>query len=191
MAAMLNRGRGIWSRFTRAWRRSIAALHARARFPSELQETIAALRHELDAANQSASELQKAGKWQEAEVQAEKSQNTANKLNSMLTQIDQYELRVANALWAEKGYPFQRSYLDTVDKFYHTGGAFPVDFKENSEPARLRINAWIEDQTHNRIRDLLPPGSVDKTTALVLTNAVYFKGEWKRGAFCRRCHQDR
>jgi serine protease inhibitor len=90
----------------------------------------------------------------------------------------QYELLVANALWAEKTYPFQPSYLETIRKYYAQGGAFPADFRNQPEPTRLRINAWVEEQTRQRIKDLLPPGSVDPLTPLVLTNAIYFKGEW-------------
>ena len=57
-------------------------------------------------------------------------------------------------------------------------GAFPVDFKGDPEGERKKINAWVEQQTNNRIRDLMPAGSIDAVTRLVLTNAIYFKGEW-------------
>src|SRR5262249_5200702 len=46
------------------------------------------------------------------------------------------------------------------------------------DAARLKINAWANDQTHGKIQDLLMPGKVDSMTRLVLTNAVYFKGTW-------------
>ena len=91
----------------------------------------------------------------------------------------QYEIRVANALWGEKSYDFQKSYMDTIHKFYRTGGLFPVDFKGNFNGERLKINAWVEEQTNQRIKDLLPEGSLNDLTRLVLTNAVYFKGEWQ------------
>jgi serpin B len=42
----------------------------------------------------------------------------------------------------------------------------------------LHINSFIEEQTHNRIKDLLPEGSINSDTRLVLTNAVYFKDSW-------------
>ncbi len=99
-------------------------------------------------------------------------------MNALLTQVNQYELRVANALWAEKSYPFSPAYLATIHNYYGTGGAFPVDFKGNPEGERQKINAWVLEQTNQRIRDLMPPGSIDALTRLVLTNAIYFKGEW-------------
>src|SRR5262249_10967830 len=56
----------------------------------------------------------------------------------------------------------------------------PTDFAGAPEPSRARINAWVAGATRERIRDLLPPGSVTARTRLVLTNAVYFKGAWLR-----------
>jgi len=53
-----------------------------------------------------------------------------------------------------------------------------LDFRQNFEPARLKINDWAETNTKGRIKDLLPPGMVNELTRLVLTNAVYFKGDW-------------
>ena len=88
-----------------------------------------------------------------------------------------YELHVANSLWGQEGYPFKESFLDLVAK--HFGGGFNVaDFVRNAEVERVRINAWVEEATREKIEDLIPPGGVDSLTALVLTNAVYFKGQW-------------
>jgi serpin B len=89
-----------------------------------------------------------------------------------------YELRAANALWAEKTYPFSQKYLDTLKEHYRTGGAFPVDFIGNAEAVRERINGWVAEKTNDRIKDLMPKGSLDSDTRLVLTNAIYFKGDW-------------
>ena len=97
--------------------------------------------------------------------------------NRLRADVDLYELRIANALWAEKTYPFRRSYLDALQPIY---GAVlhPVDFKHNSEPVRVEINRWAEQQTNDRIKDLIPRGALDNHTRLVITNAVYFKGSW-------------
>jgi serpin B len=87
-------------------------------------------------------------------------------------------LNVANALWAEKSYPFKEDYFAKISKFYKTGGVFPVDFKGDSEKVRLQISSWVEDMTKERIKNLLPSGTVDDLTHLVLVNAIYFKGDW-------------
>ncbi len=88
-----------------------------------------------------------------------------------------YELHVANSLWGQEGYPFKESFLGLIEK--HFGGGFNVaDFVRDAEAERVRINAWVERETREKIKDLIPPGGVDSITTLVLTNAVYFKGQW-------------
>jgi serpin B len=88
-----------------------------------------------------------------------------------------YELNTANALWAQKDFTFLPTYFDTVGKYYG-GKVTNVDFKQNTEGSRTTINTWVEKQTKDKIKDLLPKGSVTPDTRLVLTNAVYFKGKW-------------
>ncbi|VAI41945.1 unnamed protein product [Triticum turgidum subsp. durum] len=53
-----------------------------------------------------------------------------------------------------------------------------VDFVSGAEQVRLRVNAFVADATKQLIRDILPPGSVDSSKAVVLANALYFKGAW-------------
>lgn len=88
-----------------------------------------------------------------------------------------YELSVANALWAQKGYPWRAAYKQTVSAIYGAG-LFDVDFVGNPEAARGQINHWVEGQTRDKIKDLLAKGIVTTDTRLVLTNAIYFKGTW-------------
>jgi len=87
-----------------------------------------------------------------------------------------FELHVADALWAQKDVNFLESYLQQVQSY---GAAFhPVDFKFSPDAVRGTINRWVEQETKDKIKDLLPPGSVSSNTSLVLTNAIYFKGSW-------------
>lgn len=88
-----------------------------------------------------------------------------------------YELKTANALWAQKDYPFLQNYLGTIEQYYN-GKTTNLDFASDTENSRLTINGWVEDQTNDKIKDLIPQGVLDPLTRLVLTNAVYFKGEW-------------
>ena len=87
------------------------------------------------------------------------------------------QLNIANALWAEKDYSFLRDFLDLTNKHYKAS-LIPVDFKNNAEQARIQINEWIEQKTNNKILDLIKPGILNELTRLVLTNAIYFKGDW-------------
>ena len=86
-------------------------------------------------------------------------------------------LRLANRLFGEKTFSFRQPYLDSL------GTAFgaplePVDFRGAPDASRQHINAWVAEATENRIRDLIPPGTVDADTRLALTNAIYFLGLW-------------
>ncbi|XP_075555042.1 iris-like isoform X2 [Dermacentor variabilis] len=87
-------------------------------------------------------------------------------------------LDVANRLYSEKTFVVLEDYISTLKKFYNST-VMPVDFKSSAEAARLAINAWVEETTKSKIKDLLPSGAVDSDTALVLINAIYFKGLWK------------
>jgi serpin B len=88
-----------------------------------------------------------------------------------------YQLSVANALWGQKGEGFKDDFLKLTRDNYGAG-LREVDFKDAAEAARQEINAWVEKQTHDKIKDLLKPGVVNPLTRLVLTNAIYFKGDW-------------
>jgi serpin B len=87
------------------------------------------------------------------------------------------QLHVANALWRQRGMELSPAFLDKTRRHY--GAGVPeVDFNSEREKARQEINGWVEQKTHQRIRDLLQPGIVDADSRLVLVNAIYFKGNW-------------
>jgi len=91
-----------------------------------------------------------------------------------------YQLSVANALWGQQGYeflPFLPKFLELTQTNYGAG-LRQVDFAGAAETARQTINAWVEDETQQKIRDLIAPGVLGSMTRLVLTNAIYFKGDW-------------
>jgi serpin B len=88
-----------------------------------------------------------------------------------------YQLTTANALWAQKGYPFKPDYFNIVKADYGAG-LNDADFAGATEEARQTINGWVEKQTNDKIKDLLPKGILTANTRLVLTNAIYFKGDW-------------
>lgn len=90
---------------------------------------------------------------------------------------DALQLRVVNALWGQRGHSFLPAYLDTLAESYGAGVNL-VDFVRDAEGERGRINAAVSAQTSGRIPTLLPEGSVNAATRLVLTNAVYFKASW-------------
>lgn len=93
------------------------------------------------------------------------------------SRLNAYTLRTANALWAEKTHPFLPDYLGIADRYYDAKTT-NMDFIYRPEKSRIIINQWVEDKTGDQIKDLIPPGAIDSSTALVITNAIYFKGTW-------------
>jgi serpin B len=89
-----------------------------------------------------------------------------------------FELTLVNQAWGRKGYAFLDSYLDVLGQNYGAG-LFLLDFGQ-SEKARTTINTWVQEQTKDRIKNLLPVNSISGSTALVLTNAIYFKASWQQ-----------
>ncbi|MGB2983343.1 MAG: serpin family protein [Candidatus Bipolaricaulia bacterium] len=89
-----------------------------------------------------------------------------------------FSFHVVNAMWPQTGYPFLESFVGTLTTNYGAG-LRELDFETDPESARLTINDWVSDQTEERIQDLLPEGTVDESTRLVLTNAIYFKAPWR------------
>ncbi len=88
-----------------------------------------------------------------------------------------YDLKVANALWGQAGHAFLPAFVERVESAY--GGRLrTLDFIQAAKQARQTINTWVEQQTNGKIRDLIGPGVLGPMTRLVLTNAIYFKGNW-------------
>ena len=87
-------------------------------------------------------------------------------------------LRIANRLFGEKTYSFEQPFLLWTNTVF--GAALePISFKGAPDVSRRHINAWVEDRTDHRIKDLLPPRSVEASARLVLVNAVYFQADWR------------
>ena len=94
------------------------------------------------------------------------------------TSDSMFKLSVANALWAQNKYPFTSSFLTTTQTVFNAH-IDNVDYKNETEKARLTINDWVEKKTHDKIKNLIPQGVINANTRLVLTNAIYFKGNWQ------------
>jgi serine protease inhibitor len=86
-------------------------------------------------------------------------------------------INIANRLFAQSGHDFRAPFLADVKQNF--GAAFePMDFIHDSSGATERINQWVANQTRDRIRNLIPAGSLNDTTRIVLTNAIYLKAPW-------------
>lgn len=88
-----------------------------------------------------------------------------------------YQLYIANRLWAQSGAPFNAAFLKTTRDNY-AAGIQAVDFRNDSEAARQTINTWIEERTDEKVKALIRKGQLTDDTRVVLTNAIYFKAGW-------------
>ncbi len=103
--------------------------------------------------------------------------NSAALYNQFNTPNPDYKLATVNDLWMQQGLTPTKSYIDTVQRYY-SGQLTALDFEGSPDPARQTINKKIAEKTKQMIPQLLPNGSIKSDTAVVLTNAVYFKGDW-------------
>ena len=88
-----------------------------------------------------------------------------------------FRLHVVNAIWGQTGFDFLPSYLELLAENYGSGLRI-LDFQKNPESSRVAINNWVAQQTEQKIKDLIPEGSITDMTRLVLTNAIYFNAAW-------------
>lgn len=87
-------------------------------------------------------------------------------------------ISIANRIFSKEGVKLQTNYSHNALKFYESE-VEPLDFATKAEESRQKINAWVEKQTKDRIKDLIPQGLIKSDTIMVLTNAIYFKGDWE------------
>ena len=92
---------------------------------------------------------------------------------------DGVTLDLANSLWAQQDLDWKQEFLTALETGYKA--AFQqVDFKGNTGAAVDRINAWVAEQTHDKITELFRSGTLDADARLVLVNAAYFKATWEQ-----------
>jgi serpin B len=83
----------------------------------------------------------------------------------------------ANALFGDRSVSWRADFVDRLAESYGAG-MLAVDFVHDAETARKAVNSWTAEQTHDRIPQILGPGTVTEVTRLVLVNALYFKAPW-------------
>jgi serpin B len=88
-----------------------------------------------------------------------------------------FTLKTANRLYTQEGFNFRSDFLD-INKKHYFSLPEAVDFKQKNK-ARNTINTWVEEQTNQKIKDLMPSDAFNSDIKMVLVNALYFKGPWK------------
>lgn len=100
-----------------------------------------------------------------------------NSLDQRLNSTDNVTLSIVNQAWGRPDIEFQPEYLDLLAVNYGSGMNI-LDFAGDPDGSRQIINSWVAVKTNEKILELLPEESITGNTALVLTNAIYFLGDW-------------
>lgn len=87
------------------------------------------------------------------------------------------QLKFANGVWVDNSLSLKPSFKQVVGSTYKAA-TNQVDFQTKAVEVTNEVNTWAENETNGLIKEVLPSGSVDRTTRLILTNALYFKGAW-------------
>ena len=105
-------------------------------------------------------------------------QQLASEADEQAPSQSDYDLTVVNSVWGEQTYPWAAPFLNILAQSYGTG-VYLQDFINQFDQARLNINAWVSSETSDKINNLLPEGSLDSTTRMVLVNAIHLKLPWE------------
>ena len=86
-------------------------------------------------------------------------------------------LEIANKVYVQEGHQIKPAFADVAEKKFHSE-AQSVNFGNNVQSAQT-INQWVEEKTHDKIKDLISADSLSADSRVVLVNAIYFKGQWE------------
>ncbi len=95
-------------------------------------------------------------------------------IKEMIPVDEKVIMEIANSAWVEKKFTPKQAFMDALVKWYLA----EVKKIDVTDPGAVdQINAWIEDKTHDKIQNMV--ASLPDNLAMLLVNAVYFKGKWK------------
>lgn len=100
---------------------------------------------------------------------------TYRKLIKEMVPVDpRVTIEIANSAWIENKFTAKQAFIDALVKWYLA----EVKGIDVTDPGAVdKVNTWIEDKTHDRIKDML--SSLPDNLAMLLVNAVYFNGKWR------------
>ncbi|KAF5285396.1 hypothetical protein FQA39_LY16650 [Lamprigera yunnana] len=108
--------------------------------------------------------------------------NTAKQLSTGLhlpechSEREGYSLNSANKIYLQDNFKISDDFKSVAVNVFNSD-IQNVNFKKNEEAAN-EINKWVEEQTEDKIRDLINKDDLSEDTRAVLVNALYFNGTW-------------
>lgn len=86
-------------------------------------------------------------------------------------------LNIGSAIWPQTGYSLTTKYLNQSKRYYGIS-LTPLDYQNQPAEAVKTINKWVKEKTNDKIKEIISPDGINADTKIVLTNAVYFRGDW-------------
>ncbi|XP_067134335.1 serpin B3-like [Centruroides vittatus] len=103
--------------------------------------------------------------------------NFASLINLLDNGSDEYKLKIANAIVSQGDYKILPEYRELLQRNYKAL-LKEVDFARNNGRAVEDINNWVSQKTNGKISSMVQ--SLSTLTRMILLNAIYFKGIWKK-----------
>ena len=96
-------------------------------------------------------------------------------LRSALAPTDpKIQVKIANSLWARKGFDLNPSFIERNKQHY---GAEIATLDFSNPAAADTINSWVNSNTQGKIEKIVE--RINPDDVLFLINAIYFKGQWQ------------
>ena len=95
-------------------------------------------------------------------------------MDQLLNLSEEVDFALANSIWFKEGYPVLEEFIRTNEDYFNAA-IREADF---SDPKTVDlINGWIEEQTNDKIKDMLD--QIPDDVIMYLINAIYFNADWK------------
>jgi len=88
------------------------------------------------------------------------------------------QVNIANSLFAADDLQIKSDFTAALDTFYKSD-VRRVTFKNKKETADT-INKFVSDKTKGLIEEIISEDAFDALSRLIMVNAIYFKGQWKK-----------
>ncbi|GFP92713.1 serpin-zx [Phtheirospermum japonicum] len=99
-------------------------------------------------------------------------------------------LSFANGIWVDRSLPLKPDFKGFFKDDFKVA-VKDVDFQTKANKVREEVNEWAYRKTEGLIIELIPSGSVNFRTRLLLANALYFRGLWDEDQFDKSVTRNR
>lgn len=95
-------------------------------------------------------------------------------LRSLTEEKEGIEFYIANSLWLNENLTFEETYSQNMLDYYQAR----IEEIDITDPKSVDIiNEWVEEQTNERIQDIIEP-PLNPGLVAFLINTIYFDGDW-------------